>query len=68
MVVIAKAGSGTVGLPQPFLQAVQAMLEIQSDKVAISIVLMSALQRWIEFEQIRGRATVKYVQQAGLGE
>ena len=57
-----RAGSGTGGLPQPFLPATLEILEIQSDKVAISIVLVSALRHLRESEQIGGPAIVKYVQ------
>ena len=57
-----RAGSGTSGFPQPFAQPEKAMLEIQSGKVVISIVIMSVLRHSTGFEQIRRLVTVKRVQ------
>jgi hypothetical protein len=53
-VVTVIAGSGTDGLPQPFLQPVWVMLEIKSGEVMMSIALMSILRHLTGFEQIRG--------------
>ena len=63
-----KARSGIDELPQPFAQPEKGMLEIQFDKVVISIALISALRRLRGSEQIDGRAIVRCVQLSGGAE
>jgi hypothetical protein len=67
-VVTARAGSVTDGLLQPFLRLTEVMLEIQSEQVVRSIVLISVLRLLIGFEQSRGLATVKDVYSSGQVE
>jgi len=63
--VAGRPGSGTGGLPQPFLQLTREILDIQSGNVVISIALMSVLRRLRGSEQVHERAIAKCVPPCG---